>query len=293
MIAGKTGKLVFSLLKKDKRYYPLGLVRTEKSGKKLIKEVENCGLENIWVCDVTTLDPQGQNGIPNGVNDAVAMIICTSAKPMVRKRSLVKAFLQMPLNAVRGKKAFDFRWLEFYYKKGQHPEMVDYKGQIAQIDLAKKLGIPHVILVSSMGGTDPKDFLNTLGKNKKGEGNGDILIWKRKAEKYLIDSGLQYTIIHPGGLKDTPSGDMGIELDVDDKLKARTIRSISRCDVAKLCVAALSATNGKSTAFDCVNAELAKGIRRKSEERTLQDFLASGKKYDYSDMDKVSEDFSI
>lgn len=38
-----------------------------------------------------------------------------------------------------------------------------------------------------MGGTDEKNFLNTIGKNKDGTGNGDILVWKRKAEKYLIE----------------------------------------------------------------------------------------------------------
>ncbi len=38
-----------------------------------------------------------------------------------------------------------------------------------------------------MGGTDPSNFLNTIGKNKDGSGNGDILLWKRKAEKYLVD----------------------------------------------------------------------------------------------------------
>ena len=46
-----------------------------------------------------------------------------------------------------------------------------------------------------MGGTDRSNFLNTIG-------GGDILVWKRRAERYLIDSGLNYTIIHPGGLKD-------------------------------------------------------------------------------------------
>lgn len=40
---------------------------------------------------------------------------------------------------------------------------------------------------SSMGGTDKNNFLNTIGKNKNGSGNGDILIWKRKAEKYLVE----------------------------------------------------------------------------------------------------------
>ena len=38
-----------------------------------------------------------------------------------------------------------------------------------------------------MGGTDPNNFLNKVGKNPDGSGNGDILLWKRKAEKYLID----------------------------------------------------------------------------------------------------------
>ena len=38
-----------------------------------------------------------------------------------------------------------------------------------------------------MGGTDPSNFLNTIGKNPDGSGNGDILLWKRKAEKYLVE----------------------------------------------------------------------------------------------------------
>jgi len=38
-----------------------------------------------------------------------------------------------------------------------------------------------------MGGTDKNNFLNTIGKNADGSGNGDILIWKRKAEKYLTE----------------------------------------------------------------------------------------------------------
>lgn len=40
---------------------------------------------------------------------------------------------------------------------------------------------------------DPNHFLNKMGNN------GNILQWKRKAEQYLIASGLTYTIIHPGG----------------------------------------------------------------------------------------------
>ena len=77
---------------------------------------------------------------------------------------------------------------------------VDYEGQVAQIEMAKKIGIKHVVVVGSMGGTDPDNFLNAVGKNADGTGNGDILLWKRKAEKHLVNSGLDYTIIHPGVL---------------------------------------------------------------------------------------------
>ncbi len=69
---------------------------------------------------------------------------------------------------------------------------VDWLGQKAQIDAAKAAGIKRVVLVSSMGGTEVDSNLNRLG-------NGNILQWKRKAEQYLIASGLEYTIIHPGG----------------------------------------------------------------------------------------------
>jgi hypothetical protein len=60
-------------------------------------------------------------------------------------------------------------------------------------------GIRKVVIISSMGGTDKNNFLNMIG-------NGNILLWKRKAEKYLIDSGLNYTIVHPGGLIDEEVG---------------------------------------------------------------------------------------
>ena len=72
---------------------------------------------------------------------------------------------------------------------------MDWEGQKRQIDAAKAAGVKQVVLVSSMGITQKENRLNTLG-------NGNILVWKRKAEEYLIASGLPYTIIHPGGLSD-------------------------------------------------------------------------------------------
>ncbi len=68
-------------------------------------------------------------------------------------------------------------------------------GQQRQIDAAKAAGVQQVVIVSSMGITQKENRLNALA-------NGNILVWKRKAEEYLIASGLAYTIIHPGGLTD-------------------------------------------------------------------------------------------
>ncbi len=82
---------------------------------------------------------------------------------------------------------------KFKFPEGQEPEAVDWVGAKVQIDAAREAGVRKFVFVSSMGGTQPDNFLNTMG-------NGNILLWKRKAEEYLIKSGgMDYTIIHPGG----------------------------------------------------------------------------------------------
>jgi hypothetical protein len=279
--AGRTGKLVFSSLIKDPRFQAVGLVRTEKSAKKLVKTTK-CGLDHVIVSDVTELFSENGNGIPKGLDGAEAIVICTSAVPVISKRSVAKAMLKIPFNVVRGKKAFNFRDLRFLYKPGQYPEKVDFEGQIAQIDLAKKLGTRQVVIVSSMGGTDPSNFLNSIGKDKDGNGNGDILLWKRKAEKYLIESELEYTIIHPGGLRKEATAPEELVLDIDDKLLKNEKRSISREDVAQLCLAALTVGRGKRVSFDCIAREVEEGKTVKSAEEALTEFLETGKTADYS-----------
>mmetsp|Transcript_16605 Transcript_16605/g.30206 ORF Transcript_16605/g.30206 Transcript_16605/m.30206 type:complete len:335 (-) Transcript_16605:66-1070(-) len=281
--AGRTGKLVFAILNADEQFQAVGLVRTESSGKKLMHEVK-CGLDQVVVSDVTQLDIESEDGIPQGLNGAEAMVICTSAVPNISKSSVLKALLKVPMNVIMGEKPFNFRSLRFRYRPGLYPEKVDYEGQKKQIDLAKKLGIKQVVVVSSMGGTDPSNFLNSIGKGKDGSGNGDILLWKRKAEKYLVETGLRYSIIHPGGLLDTPAGTQQLILDVDDKLLKNEKRSISRGDVANLCVAALTVGHGRDVSFDCISREVEDGIGPvpPTAEKVFTDFLAEGKTTNYS-----------
>ena len=179
---------------------------------------------------------------------AFQVVLCTSATPKIIKRSLVK----LMFNKVLGRPGRP----EFKFGPGGTPEEVDWIGAKLQIDAAKEAGVrdrhisptctssvqsgPHglfsvvflpkvkkFVFVSSMGGTDPGNFLNTIGKRADGAG-GDILLWKRKAERYLIDSGLDYTIVHPGGLLDDAGKERELTVDVDDNLMKAPSRSVSK-----------------------------------------------------------------
>jgi hypothetical protein len=338
--AGKTGRQVLKKLEEDSRYEPKGLVRTERSAKQLIKGDIHCPLEHMMISDITS--PTFEDDLPSGLDGMHAMIICTSAVPCISRVSLLGSLLKAPFNIIRRKPAIDFRKLQFRWKHGGHPEKVDYHGQVAQIKLAKKLGMKQVVLLSSMGGTDPQNFLNMVGKRKDGSGNGDILLWKRKAEMYLVEvrnriesfrlpilegrrshrhllgtadglmdgwrlsialffyatsltcyyrlcvtlqSGLDYTIIHPGGLVDTPGGVEEFVLDVDDDIGKTCKRTnISREDVADLCISSLSVGTGQKVSFDCIARAMEDGViaNPKTADEALLKFLEQSKTANYA-----------
>ncbi|CAH1418712.1 unnamed protein product [Lactuca virosa] len=132
---------------------------------------------------------------------------------------------------------------EFYFEEGSNPEQVDWEGQKNQIDAAKAAGVKQIVLVGSMGGTNINHPLNSLG-------NGNILVWKRKAEQYLADSGLPYTIIRAGGLQDKEGGVRELLIGKDDELLETETKTIARPDVAEVCIQALQFEEAKFKAFD-------------------------------------------
>ena len=297
--SGRTGQLVFEALLNDPRFSPKALVRSEQSAKQLRKNVPGTGLDQIVICDVTTdlTSPQSQSSssssllLQSALKDCTSMVICTSAVPRISKRSLGQALLRAPWNLLRGRKALDFRTLRFVWKNNGYPERVDYHGAVAQMNLAaQQLRMKQIVVVSSMGGTDPGNFLNAVGKNSKdGTGHGDILLWKRKAERYLVEElavttipDLSYTILHPGGLIDSPAGMEDFVLDVDDKLMQNKKRSISREDVANLCVAALVHGKGKKVSLDCITVPVENGKSPKSADAAFTEFLQEQKTYNYA-----------
>lgn len=123
-------------------------------------------------------------------------------------------------------------------------ERADYLGNKNLIDAAVKAGVQKFILVSSIGAGDsvvalPPQALQTLGP---------VLVEKEKAEQHLINSGLTYTIIRPGGLKSEPATGNGIL--TEDHRVAGTIH---RADVAHLvcqCLASEAANNKILSAVD-------------------------------------------
>jgi len=239
---GRTGQLVMKKLLQQSQYYPVGVVRSEQSAEKL-KEY-GASDDQIVMCDI--LGENGQNILDKTISNADKLVICTSAVPEIIKFSLIPVILAKIFRREGVRPRFTF-------KKDQAPEQVDWVGQKMQIDSAKKSGLNKVVLVGSMGGTQADNFLNTIG-------DGNILVWKRRSEAYLINSGLNYTIIHPGGLKDDEGGKREILLNVDDQFLGDKSgpRSIPRADVAELCVQSLDLADRR--AIDCVAKEPGQGV---------------------------------
>ena len=157
---GQTGQLAFrKLLARPGDFSPVGIVRTEQSRAALVDSgiPEDC----VKVADVT--DPAA---IAEAMEGCSALIIASSAKPAPSGK----------MDEATGRPIFAF-------PNGQ-PEQVDWLGQKAQIDAAKACGADtHVVICSSMGGTDPSNMLNALGRETLEDGSvkgGNILLWKRK-----------------------------------------------------------------------------------------------------------------
>ncbi|NMF86218.1 SDR family oxidoreductase [Nodosilinea sp. P-1105] len=219
---GRTGSIVVQKLQlQPEQYVVRGFARSEAKVKQLFGTTEG-----FYLGDITTRDR-----LKEALADCDALVILTSAIP------------QMKAPPEPGQRP------EFFYPEGGSPEQVDYQGQVNQIDAAKAAGVKHVVLVGSMGGTNEQHPLNRMA-------NGNILIWKRKAEVYLIDSGLDYTIVRAGGLQDQPGGQRELIVGKDDTMLANPPEgmptSIPRADVAEIVVQALKLPAARNKAFDVI-----------------------------------------
>jgi uncharacterized protein YbjT (DUF2867 family) len=109
------------------------------------------------------------------------------------------------------------------------PLKVDALAMRPQIEACKAAGVKRVVLVSSLCSGRLLHPLNLFGL---------ILVWKRVGERLLAESGLEWTVVRPGGLKETEEGieAEGIVFSGPDQQESN---SIPRRLVARVCLDAL------------------------------------------------------
>jgi uncharacterized protein YbjT (DUF2867 family) len=129
------------------------------------------------------------------------------------------------------------------------PQFVDYQGVRNLVDVARELGLKHVVLISSAAAGPYRE-------RSRSPTMGNVRHWKTEGENHLKRSGLAYTIIGPGGLEDRASRGEGLRV-----LTRRDYAggSIARGDVARVAVAALSEPAARNKSFALVRDESLSG----------------------------------
>ncbi len=119
------------------------------------------------------------------------------------------------------------------------PYKVDYEGTKNLVELAKASGIQQFVMVSSLCVSQFFHPLNLFWL---------ILVWKKHAEEYLQASGLSYTIVRPGGLKNEDNADVIVMSSADSLFEG----SIPRTKVAEVCVEALTESAARNKIVEIV-----------------------------------------
>lgn len=144
------------------------------------------------------------------------------------------------------------------------PWKVDYFGTVNLVEACRKIGVNRFILISSIlvnGAAMGQIFnpayivLNVFGLT---------LIAKLQAEQYIRRSGINYTIIRPGGLRnDSPAGN--IVMEPEDTLYEG---SISRDQVAEVAVEALFCPESSYKVVEIVS-------RAEAPKRSIQELFSA------------------
>jgi len=128
---------------------------------------------------------------------------------------------------------------------GSGPERkrtVDYGGAVKLIEAAEELGVRRYVIVSSMGAGDPESAPEAMRAYQQA---------KHDADEALAGSGLDWTIVRPGGLTDAPAaGTVSLE--------ERLGRSgqVTREDVALVLLESLGADNTIGKTFELLEGDV-------------------------------------
>jgi uncharacterized protein YbjT (DUF2867 family) len=127
---------------------------------------------------------------------------------------------------------------------GSGPERkrtVDLGGALKLIDAARANGVTRYVIVSAMGAGHPGSASGPMGP---------YIEAKAEADAALAQSGLDYTIVRPGGLTDDPETG---GVDAAEHLGRRG--SITRADTAAVLVAVLDTPSTIGRTFEVLGGE--------------------------------------
>jgi len=182
---------------------------TRATGFQVVKRLVERG-ENVTVLvrptsDLSNLEPLG-----------VTTVVGDALDPDSLKAAMTSGQFRMVFSSLGG--------------KGPDGEWVDVPGTKNAIDAAKSAGIPNFFLVSTIGAGDSKDALPWYFKLIL----RSAIKRKNESEAYLFDSGLDYTIVRPGGLTD--DAETGTGTLTEDR---SIMGFISRAELGRLIVEAI------------------------------------------------------
>jgi uncharacterized protein YbjT (DUF2867 family) len=143
--------------------------------------------------------------------------------------------------AVRGAEAVVFAAGAGPGSGAERKRTMDYAGAVKLIEAAKAEGIRRYVMVSAMGAEDPP--------TESEEVFAVYLRAKAEADAALEASGLDHTIVRPGGLTDGPLTGL---VTVGSGLERG---EVSRADVAAVLAAVLPAANAIGKTFELVSGQ--------------------------------------
>jgi uncharacterized protein YbjT (DUF2867 family) len=126
---------------------------------------------------------------------------------------------------------------------GNRPERVDYEGTVNLARAAKAAGVKRFVIITSSSSGQKRHFLNYIG--------GNVLIWKKRAEEALMGSGLEYVIVGPAAIDDSPGGLRPIRMFPRNKYQRGMV--INRDDLATVVIAAAALPAAANRTFSVAN----------------------------------------
>jgi uncharacterized protein YbjT (DUF2867 family) len=117
---------------------------------------------------------------------------------------------------------------------------VDYGGAVKSVDAAIAMDIRRFVIVSSIGSNRPESWSEQMRPYQQA---------KSDADKYVVESGLDYTVIRPGGLTDDPGTG---RVEIAERVE---YGQVTRDDVAAVIAECLTADNTIGKSFDLLNGD--------------------------------------